>query len=159
MQERPLNTDDLAGAQSADQPTEPLGDTEQPGETGRPDLSVVQGGEQATQSGERPVADTEAESPEAAGAGAGQSLLPSEQTDEFQLRWRDIQASFVDQPRESVEQADLLVADLLQRLAAGFADERKRLEGQWDRGGDVSTEDLRVALTRYRSFFDRLLAA
>ena len=51
-----------------------------------------------------------------------------------------------------------LVADLLQRLAAGFSDERKRLDGQWDRGGDVSTEDLRVALTRYRSFFDRLLA-
>ena len=51
------------------------------------------------------------------------------------------------------------MADLLQRLAAGFSDERQRLEGQWDRGGDVSTEDLRVALTRYRSFFDRLLAA
>ena len=47
----------------------------------------------------------------------------------------------------------------MQRLAAGFSDERERLEGQWDQGSDVSTEDLRVALTRYRSFFDRLLAA
>ena len=89
----------------------------------------------------------------------GQTLLPSEQAGDFRRRWQDIQASFVDEPRQSVEQADALVADLLQRLAAGFADERKRLEGQWDLGGDVSTEDLRVALTRYRSFFDRLLAA
>ena len=77
----------------------------------------------------------------------------------FRGRWQEIQASFVDEPRTSVEQADALVADLMQRLAAGFSDERQRLEGQWDRGDDVSTEDLRVALTRYRSFFDRLLAA
>jgi hypothetical protein len=66
---------------------------------------------------------------------------------------------FVDEPRRAVEQADALVADLMQRLASVFSDERKSLEGQWDRGDDVSTEDLRVALQRYRSFFDRLLSA
>jgi hypothetical protein len=87
------------------------------------------------------------------------SLLPGNETERFTGRWQEIQASFVDEPRTSVEQADALVADLMQRLAAGFSDERQRLEGQWDRGDDVSTEDLRVALTRYRSFFDRLLAA
>jgi hypothetical protein len=87
------------------------------------------------------------------------SLLPENETERFTLRWQEIQASFVDEPRTSVEQADALVADLMQRLAAGFSDERQRLEGQWDRGDDVSTENLRVALTRYRSFFDRLLAA
>jgi hypothetical protein len=87
------------------------------------------------------------------------SLLPENETARFTLRWQEIQASFVDEPRTSVEQADALVADLMQRLAAGFSDERQRLEGQWDRGDDVSTENLRVALTRYRSFFDRLLAA
>jgi hypothetical protein len=65
----------------------------------------------------------------------------------------------VDEPRDAVAEADALVADLMQRLAAGFSHERERLEGQWDRGDDVSTEDLRVALTRYRSFFDRLLSA
>jgi hypothetical protein len=65
----------------------------------------------------------------------------------------------VDEPRHSVEQPDRLVADLTQRLAAGFAEEREQLENQWDSGDDVSTEDLRVALTRYRSFFDRLPSA
>jgi hypothetical protein len=80
-------------------------------------------------------------------------------TGRFTTRWTEIQASFVDEPRASVEQADALVADLMQRLAASFSDERQRLEGQWDRGDDVSPEELRVALTRYRSFFDRLLAA
>lgn len=86
-------------------------------------------------------------------------LLPLDQTERFTSRWQEIQADFVDQPRQSVEQADTLVADLMQRLAASFSNERERLEGQWDRDGDVSTEDLRVALTRYRSFFDRLLSA
>jgi hypothetical protein len=85
-------------------------------------------------------------------------LLPGDQTDQLMLRWQDIQSSFVDKPRDSVEQADALVADLMQRLAASFSRERERLETQWDRGDDVSTEDLRVALTRYRSFFDRLLS-
>jgi hypothetical protein len=86
-------------------------------------------------------------------------LLPGDQAEQFTSRWEKIQAGFVDEPRDSVEQADALVADLMRRLAAGFSDERKQLESQWDRGDDVSTEDLRVALTRYRSFFERLLSA
>jgi hypothetical protein len=86
-------------------------------------------------------------------------LLPNDQTERFTARWREIQTEFVDRPRESVEQADALVADLMQRLAASFSNERERLETEWDAGDDVSTEDLRVALTRYRSFFDRLLSA
>jgi hypothetical protein len=92
-------------------------------------------------------------------AGERGPLLPDDQTERFTMRWEEIQASFVDEPRDSVAQADALVADLMQRLAAGFSAERERLEGQWDSGDDVSTEDLRVALTRYRSFFDRLLSA
>jgi hypothetical protein len=67
--------------------------------------------------------------------------------------------TFVDDPRDAVENADALVAELMQRLADGFARERERLEGQWSRGEDVSTEDLRVVLQRYRSFFRRLLSA
>jgi hypothetical protein len=86
-------------------------------------------------------------------------LLPPDQGGRFTERWQEIQSSFVDEPRDAVAQADALVADLMQRLAASFSDERVRLEGQWDRGDEVSTEDLRVALTRYRSFFDRLLSA
>lgn len=87
------------------------------------------------------------------------ALFPTDQRENVTSRWHDIQASFVDQPRDAVADADALVADLMQRLAAGFSEERERLEAQWDRGDDVSTEDLRVALTRYRSFFDRLLSA
>jgi hypothetical protein len=86
-------------------------------------------------------------------------LFPHDQSELFTSRWQEIQTSFVDHPREAVAKADTLVADLMQRLAASFSQERERLEGQWDLGDDVSTEDLRVALTRYRSFFDRLLSA
>ena len=91
--------------------------------------------------------------------GRSEPLLPTDQTGQYANRWEKIQAGFVDEPRESVEQADGLVAELMQQLASSFADERQRLESQWDNGDDVSTEDLRVALTRYRSFFERLLAA
>ena len=78
--------------------------------------------------------------------------------DAFQSRWEDIQVRFVDEPRRAVEDADALVATVMQRLAEGFAQERERLEAQWGRGEDISTEDLRVALQRYRSFFRRLLS-
>jgi hypothetical protein len=87
-----------------------------------------------------------------------QPLLPQEQAERYRSEWQRIQAAFVDEPRKSVEEADRLVADLMQRLAAVFSDEREQLEKQWDSGDDVSTEDLRVGLTRYRSFFDRLLS-
>ena len=79
-------------------------------------------------------------------------------SEEFQRRWEEIQVRFVDEPRGAVEDADALVATVMQRLAEGFASERERLEAQWGRGEDISTEDLRVALQRYRSFFRRLLA-
>jgi cytochrome c556 len=86
-------------------------------------------------------------------------LLPADQSERFGRRWQEIQGQFVDEPRKAVEDADALVADLMQRIASGFTKEREQLEAQWDSGDDVSTEDLRVALTYYRSFFERLLAA
>jgi hypothetical protein len=86
------------------------------------------------------------------------SLLPTDETHTFRSHWDAIQTAFVDEPRQSVEQADGLVAEVMQRLAEMFADERGKLEGQWNQGDDVSTEDLRHALRRYRSFFDRLLS-
>jgi hypothetical protein len=73
--------------------------------------------------------------------------------------WQEIQARFVDAPRTAVEDADALVAEIMRRLAETFAEERERLERDWHAGDEVSTEDLRVALQRYRSFFERLLAA
>jgi hypothetical protein len=86
-------------------------------------------------------------------------LLGNEDTESFQARWREIQVRFVDEPRDSVKDADGLVAELMQRLAGSFSEERNRLEGEWERGSEVSTEDLRVALKHYRSFFNRLLSA
>jgi hypothetical protein len=86
-------------------------------------------------------------------------LLPRSENESFQGRWETIQTAFVDEPRQTVEQADELVAEVMRRLAEGFADERERLETQWGRGEDVSTEDLRIALQRYRGFFQRLLSA
>ena len=86
-------------------------------------------------------------------------LLATDEAQNLRSRWDAIQTGFVDEPRRAVEQADSLVAEVMQRLAQIFADERSKLEGQWSRGDNVSTEDLRVALQRYRSFFDRLLSA
>ena len=85
-------------------------------------------------------------------------LFSPNEAKEFRARWDAIQAGFVDEPRGAVEQADSLVAGTMKRLAEIFADERAKLEGQWDRGDGVSTEDLRLALRRYRSFFGRLLS-
>jgi hypothetical protein len=86
-------------------------------------------------------------------------LFPEDRTDELRERWHSLQARFVDDPRETVSEADSLVAELLQELARGFSSAREGLEEQWSKGDDVSTEDLRVALQRYRSFFERLLNA
>jgi hypothetical protein len=90
---------------------------------------------------------------------ADAALLPGSDQQGFMGRWEEIQIRFVDDPRRAVEDADQLVAVVMQRLADGFAEERERLEGMWGRGEDVGTEDLRVALQRYRSFFRRLLSA
>lgn len=85
-------------------------------------------------------------------------LFETGEAESMRSRWMDIQTQFVDEPRRSVEEADELVASAMKRLAEIFANERETLEQNWDRGDDVSTEDLRVALQRYRSFFDRLLS-
>jgi hypothetical protein len=87
------------------------------------------------------------------------SLLEDDELQSMTMRWKDIQAEFVDEPREAVQEADALVAELMQRLAAMFAGERAGLEERWAGGNQVSTEDLRQGLRRYRSFFERLLAA
>jgi hypothetical protein len=84
-------------------------------------------------------------------------LLREEELQGFRLRWDQVQASFVDEPRQAVEQADGLVANMVKRLAEEFSTARADLEKQWAAGGDVSTEDLRQVLRRYRSFFNRLL--
>ena len=84
-------------------------------------------------------------------------LFSESEMADFRSQWSKVQTGFVDEPRRTVEEADKLVAAVMQRLAEGFANERSGLEKQWESGDNVSTEDLRLALQRYRSFFDRLL--
>ena len=112
---------------------------------------VQQGHANIVADGTRPAADTN-------GDQRATPLFAKDESEDFRRRWTDIQAAFVDEPRQSVENADSLVAAAIKRLAEMFARERSSLEQQWAQGGDVSTEDLRVALQRYRSFFDRLLS-
>jgi hypothetical protein len=167
MTDQNLTTRDLAGASEAESSAEqtapdrdrPIGPTDDGAarSEGAPSDEPLTRDQSDNEIGDAALPGDRSEAA-AAAAGLG-PLLSHDQSEHFTTRWREIQTSFVDQPRDSVEQADALVADLMQRLAAGFSNERERLEEQWDRGDDVSTEDLRVALTRYRSFFDRLLSA
>ena len=84
-------------------------------------------------------------------------LFEDEAARKFRSRWQVIQGKFVDDPRDSVKQADDLVADIIKSVTMSFSDRRMSLEKQWNSGQDVSTEDMRQALKRYRSFFERLL--
>ena len=74
-------------------------------------------------------------------------------------RWEKIQTGFVDEPKQAVAKADELVNDIVQRLTESFKRERSNLEKQWERGDQVSTEELRVTMQRYRSLHNRLLDA
>jgi hypothetical protein len=85
-------------------------------------------------------------------------LFPDDELHNFRSRWDQVQTSFVDEPRQAVEQADTLVANVVKRIAEQFSNERAKLEDQWAKGDNVSTEDLRQGLKRYRAFFDRLLS-
>ncbi|MFG2140117.1 hypothetical protein [Streptomyces sp. NPDC048650] len=148
-----LSTDDLAGARQdtgavAGEPeTEPVTQVPPtfPGE--------------ATDTGRRAPEESEGRADPLTRGGAEQTeepLLGPEQS-EFRTRWQRIQSEFVDDPRNAVGAADTLVAEVMQALATTFSEHKSGLESQWHRGEEVATEDLRVALQRYRSFFNRLL--
>lgn len=96
--------------------------------------------------------------PAASQASTQQLLFADHDLTDLRARWAGVQAAFVDDPKDCVQKADVLVSDLVDRLTNGFADARSRLEEQWARGEQASTEDLRVALMHYRDFFERLLA-
>jgi hypothetical protein len=87
-----------------------------------------------------------------------QTLFADGELSDLRSRWTEVQSQFVDDPRDCVQKADGLVSDVVERLTAGFAQARSGLEEQWSRGEQASTEDLRIALQRYRDFFERLLA-
>jgi len=97
------------------------------------------------------------ETPIGTNAGASASLLNREESEQFRTRWNEIQGKFVDEPRSAVEQADELVTEVIELITEMFNNEHRSLEAQWNKGNDVSTEDLRIALQRYRSFFNSLV--
>jgi hypothetical protein len=110
--------------------------------------------------GDAPLSTADSVAVRMAKAAGGQNLplFAPNDTQDFRSRWEKVQIGFVDEPRTAVAQADELVASAIKRLAEIFDSERQKLETEWDKTDNISTEDLRVALRRYRSFFDRLLS-
>ncbi|MEU8438601.1 hypothetical protein AB0F18_38090 [Streptomyces sp. NPDC029216] len=173
----PLTTEDIAGPDAAGGPD--AGPPVYPGEGTGQDLSGRSAGgrdeedegftagrdeeEPASASSGMPAdrpddgADDGADG--AGHSGDGQPLLAAEDAERYRTAWGEIQGRFVDDPRDAVTSADTLVAEVMQDLAGTFASHKQELEGQWQRGDDVATEDLRQALQHYRSFFNRLLNA
>jgi hypothetical protein len=100
----------------------------------------------------------EAEPPRDHESSTAEMLFAGDDVADLRARWAGVQAAFVDNPKECVQKADHLVSDLVEQLTTGFAQARSRLEEQWSRGQEASTEDLRMALMHYREFFDRLLS-
>lgn len=83
-------------------------------------------------------------------------LIDEDKVTGFRDRWQNVQTGFVDDPKQAVQQADELVAAVISALATTFAEHKGDLEAQWQQG-EPATEELRIALRRYRSFFDQLL--
>ena len=94
---------------------------------------------------------------QAAGTDRSGALVQDQRWEYFAGRWDEVQAGFVDDPRRTVEQADRLVGEVIDHLAKMFREERARLESHWSKGGKVETEDLRIAMQRYRDFFRTLV--
>jgi hypothetical protein len=155
-----LTTADLAQAGENDVREEPLEKTSTRRESAAmppssaPDAAPKGSGQSGAASGSTGAAVARARKDEEA---AG-PLFSGDEANNLRSQWESVQVGFVDEPRRAVEQADHLVAETIHRLAQIFADERQRLERQWDRGENVSTEDLRLGLRRYRAFFERLLS-
>ena len=151
-----LTTADLAGRRKVDrlQRADIVEDVNRP----RPVVSETPG-RRETQAASTFAAERTTRSESRASEAAPTPLFADADVNDLRERWSNVQAGFVDEPRHAVEDADKLVATVMERLAQGFANERSSLERQWSSGDQVSTEDLRLALQRYRSFFDRLLKA
>lgn len=129
-------------------PTDSTADARQPSSANHEEILLPASTETSRQSAVPQSQTTDGRSP----------LFDEQALREFRLRWDQVQTSFVDEPRRAVEQANALVATVIQRITDQFSEERARLEKQWESGDNVSTEDLRQGFQRYRAFFDRLLA-
>ncbi|MDQ0904494.1 hypothetical protein QFZ22_000479 [Streptomyces canus] len=163
-----LSTDDLAQPRdtstqegAASTPTEvPTFPGESTNTASRPAEDEAAGADAGTQGeavGAAAAPQRQATDPGAHAEDAAPQLLTPEDEERFRTRWQEVQNEFLDDPRDAVHTADALVADVMQKLATTFADHKQELEGQWNRGEQANTEDLRQALRHYRSFFNRLL--
>ncbi|MEU1564068.1 hypothetical protein ABZ504_27065 [Streptomyces mirabilis] len=163
-----LSTDDLAqprdkssqeGATStqAEVPTFPGESTNTPSKPAEGEAGGADSGPQDEMVGAESGTQHQATAPGAHADDEAPQLLTPQDEEGFRTRWQEVQNRFLDDPRGAVHTADALVADVMQKLAATFADHKQELEGQWSRGEQANTEDLRLALRHYRSFFNRLL--
>ncbi|GHE87576.1 hypothetical protein GCM10017786_19180 [Amycolatopsis deserti] len=140
-----LSTDDLVAPRGGEQPAQPM--AEQPaGRTMPAEAAATQGVPEESVPAQARLDEGEERV----------ELFRPEQVSEFRDRWREVQTSFVDDPQATLRDADQLVAEVMRALASTFADHKHELESQWQRG-EAATEDLRLALRRYRTFFNELL--
>ena len=124
---------------------------------GRSDSTAERAAAEDATTAEPHAGDVKAQQP--AGRDDSQApLFAAEEGDRLRGEWEAVQAAFVDDPRAAVQRAGALVSEVVQNLTESFTTAQSRLEQQWSQGEDVSTEDLRQALHRYRSFFERLLS-
>ncbi|MEV7099149.1 hypothetical protein AB0M80_40620 [Amycolatopsis sp. NPDC051045] len=143
-----LSTADLASAGQHD-----THDTTPAGSGGDVEAPAESGGDIETPAESGGDVETPAQS---GGDVETQRLIDEEKVTGFRDRWQNVQVGFVDDPKQAVRQADELVAAVISALATTFAEHKSELESQWQQG-EPATEELRIALRRYRSFFDQLL--
>ncbi|MFF4059714.1 hypothetical protein ACFYZ8_30235 [Streptomyces sp. NPDC001668] len=156
-QPRDRSTQEGAASTSTDVPTFPGESTATPGRPAEGEAAGADGGARDEAVGADSGDQHRATDRGARSEDEAPQLLTPEDEEGFRTRWQEVQNEFVDDPRAAVHTADALVADVMQKLAATFADHKQELEGQWNRGEQANTEDLRLALRHYRSFFNRLL--
>jgi hypothetical protein len=137
---------------------EPRGPSPEPSETTETEAPPTRSAEESTAEMKPPDARSE-QSIDDIDSPTDEPLFADGTLSRLRSRWDDVQAAFVDDPKDCVQKADALVAQVVEQLTRGFSDARARLEDQWARGEEASTEDLRLALKRYRDFFQRLLSA
>ncbi|MER7196370.1 hypothetical protein CG723_22430 [Streptomyces sp. CB01635] len=148
-----LSTEDLAQTPDrTDRPQDEAVEVRNEAPTFPGESTAVPSAEPSETEGEQTETDVPAEE-------EATQLLSAEDEEGFRSRWQEVQSKFVDDPRDAVHSADALVAEVMQTLAATFAERKQELEEQWSRGERADTEDLRMALRHYRSFFNRLLTA
>ncbi|GLV84618.1 hypothetical protein Slala03_43070 [Streptomyces lavendulae subsp. lavendulae] len=152
-----ITTEDIAHPASAPAPAPETGSGGTPADGRTPPVYPGEATMDTADTADTADTDRGAEAGSASQTGVDEPLLGAEDTAEYHKKWSEIQGRFVDDPQEAVRSADALVAEVMQTLARSFSAHKQGLEEQWGQGEQVATEDLRLALQHYRSFFNRLL--